>query len=664
MVDRPIDLSYGHLGEPFYDRNNQEWRFQRIPGIKSRLRVTGKPTNIVPAAIRHLDHNRTAKERKIQINKLTQLYADLAPAVNIIAYSSKEPEAAFDSRASHLQSALDLLVFGEIPGQNGGKQVRIAASVSGENGNAVRLISLQEDNSRTSDEGRLHANLQSSRAASQPVWVGGENPIQQLTVSTPEDHESIFLAVRTHTEVSILRIFLRIRPTDQPLKIEQLAKVPFDSKDMVRPLAVAFNPDDHLQFCILSEKGRWSSWELKPSPLNSLSWIITTVSSGSLFTDRNGLLNEDMPQADQTWGSCLWTQHPKALVLASRHNLHIVQPESNFEPNDLSKKILRDGQDMVVEMKLTLGDVGHFVVVTTSCIMVLEIDEHAISSENAESAVSILASWRHFRDIVDLTLRLELFNMRPPPGIRHESKDGVLEGGPIMAVVLYSRSTGIITLYGFRRDLVLPNLVVSTHDPYLLALNLNSPLAVKTGEKRSPIGNGNNQEHSLLGMKMQPSNSKVCPGNEKFNVSDPFIMVVLFDDLSVFKYNCTSSRYSDEIDMTSIFSEELSLSAATATEDEMDDFVVPDRQEMTTLQAPPSRDLTGSDVNYNQDDNSQEDPWTLDHRWLVQGLEKHPTSSSEKGMENPLQGLIDLIFTGHGRIGQHDKDDRHRIRSL
>ena len=34
MVEaRRIDLSYGHLGEPFYDVDDKEWKFARRPGV-------------------------------------------------------------------------------------------------------------------------------------------------------------------------------------------------------------------------------------------------------------------------------------------------------------------------------------------------------------------------------------------------------------------------------------------------------------------------------------------------------------------------------------------------------------------------------------------------------------------------------------------------------
>ena len=668
MVDKPIDLSYGHLGEAFYDRNSQRWRFQRIPGVQSRLRVIGKPMIIVKASIQHVDHNQKAQGRKTQINKLTEVHPELAPAADVITHVSKEPEAALDSRSSYLYSASELLIFGEILDRGNRKQIQIAAVVAGANANSVRLVPLENSTSLSFDEGSFRPTSQRFGNTTQPIWVCGKRRIEQLSFSTLRDHGQTFLAVRTRAEVSILRPSFRTHPDVQGLGIEELTRIPMSGDEGIRPIAFAFDPNHYLQFLIASEDGRWSIYRLIPPPPKSLRWTSVHVSKGSLFKDPEDLLCKRISQTDHTWGSCLWIHHPEALVLASRHTLCILLLGSKSGSFNLSKEILRDGQDLMVDLKLALGDIGHLVIVTTSRIMIVELDEHAPSSENAKLPASILVAWRHFRDVGDLTLRLEVFTRPALLESTLDPKKDILECGSTMEVILYSRSTGIITLYGFRRDLALPNLVISTHDPYLLNLNTNTFLAAKTGEEKSLVDNRNNDEPSLLGVKMRLSNLKVLNDNDEFCNRDVLDMLILFDNLSVSRYHCTNSICGDEIEMSfthlSSRSEDPSLSEATATEDEMESFIVPDRQNTTLLRSFSPSDLTDSDVVNKKGGGSPEDPWTLDCCWLARDLERHSTSSSEVGVGSPLQGLIDLIFRSHGRLGQGSGDDGQQIRSL
>ena len=638
MTDRPTDLCYGHLGEAQYDRRSQTWRFQRNPDVGPRLMVVGSCANILPASKQHMAHEHTVQERKTQINKIANIYPDLVPAVDELLQCSKETSATVDPHVTYLGSAQDLIAFGEVVDQQDPtKQILVTATAEGENGHSVRLLRYERDghNIRRGVDAPCRPWISDSMKTSS--WVSSCNTVEQLYFSSPCCHETSILIVLTHADVTILRPYVAHRLGNEYLRFEWLGRLSFDERDHVRPISATFDPEDHLQLFLLEKDARWSIWEMTPSKPSSSPWRFKRRLHGSLIKDADFLYGQKQ-QVDPSWGSCVWTKHPEVIVVTLRRSCYLIWITLEMQVLELSETILDNGKDMAVDLKAAPGHMGHFMIATISRILLVQINA------DATSPTHILISWRHFRDVEDLTLRLDLFLMPSAFKSENRAENDDSEWDQTLTAVLYSRLTGVINVYNFVRDgAVSSTFVTSAQDPYCLVLETDS-FPLESSDNRVARDN-RHLERGILSLTLGPKKPLKLMNLVRSGRYLVFPLTVLFDDLSVSMFPCTISNYEGDRVTWARLSDSSSETAATTGEDNFDEFIVADESD-GVLEAPASADSIPVDAAVKEDGNAgEENPWTLNYTWLVQAIESHARLRNAEGSRSPLEILVKLLYS-------------------
>ena len=646
MVDRPIDLSYGHTGEAIYDSNSQTWRFGRSLGHNTaRLRNLDTTTDILPPSAHHVDNELTARERNLEIRRLARSYPDLAPAVDIAVEFSKESEASVKILIDRLESPLDLLATGYLIHQDDPThRVQIIAAASGENGNAVRLL---QHGDKIRDAGGELANKHSQRhpyVLRKNTWICSEHSITQLLFSRPTSDNGIFLAVLTNLEVKVLHVQIQ-RRSSQGFQLDEVLAVAEVGARGLQPVSMVFNPEDPTQLFMLCQDGNWSIVGLGNRKVNGLQYIAQLMGKGRISSlPPKEQVDEDF-RMKNIQSSCVWVAQPESLVLATRRSCYFL-PLNPLGPSiDVSQKVLVDAGEMIVDIKPTPDPYGHLLLLTNRRLMLLRI------RGRQEAPVDILLSWRHYQDPDDLSLRLDKCEV-PEEHLFVEENESI---GPsrsgVLLVAVYSRHTGMITIYSFAKDEALPNLIVSVQDPYLLDLNIKNRQRQGRNKTNAESGYISTHEKSLITIKIDSSTGRIQSSEDGSQNFHRLTLRVLFENLSLSGYYLGTSSDLDE----SATAEDAGLAEnpMDIVDNVSDDFILQDQIMQNDGGAALPGMYTNLEYPYDEsDDSGTGNSLVADYRWLVQGLDNQALETATNS-QDPLQALVRLIY--HAKTDLQDE---------
>ncbi|KAK4693750.1 RNA polymerase I-specific transcription initiation factor RRN6, partial [Lecanoromycetidae sp. Uapishka_2] len=197
----PFELNYGHLGEPVYDSENQEWRFARKPVITQKLQPLGQPVAALRGSRKHdLNVCQNATERAQNIRHLTHQYPELLPSATFLPDLAQKSEAVVEVTSSHDPTVSDLLAFGRaLVGKRtrrGAATVPIAAVPGGSGGEAVRLVLLSKEQLAWEDSKNVKLSSLTAKGGELAWWFGNGSAIQQLVFADMEGEAAPWLAVR------------------------------------------------------------------------------------------------------------------------------------------------------------------------------------------------------------------------------------------------------------------------------------------------------------------------------------------------------------------------------------------------------------------------------------------------------------------------------------
>ena len=426
----PLDLNYGHFGEPSFDSENHEWHFPRQPGGTRELKPVGQPVQALqsplygPAA-----HIQSATERIRNIKDLTHQYPELLPASSLLPGLAQVSEVVNEVTSGHDPTVSELLAIGEAVDRDsrghGSKTVSIVAVAGGAAGEVVRLVLLKNEKLGWEDSKNIRLSAFSSKGGEEVWWSGNGSPIQQLVFAEADGRPSSWLAVRYHGAISVLRPHLRRNADMAPLAHAAAARIPLsrlnancittlktNEADDVPYSDVAFNPWYNQQIATVNQKGGWAVWDIEKIEKRTRGrrfWKHEKVRLGNLL---DGLSEEKKPTVSVAdgWGAVLWAGDRSTILVADRRMLAVFDitrdPRRLIAPNLVSSTT----SDWILDVKRSSKDSTHVFVTTTFRIFWLQITGSAgnLGDEEMAAGAKCLLSWCHFRDPEDMSLSLRI----------------------------------------------------------------------------------------------------------------------------------------------------------------------------------------------------------------------------------------------------------------
>lgn len=501
---RPLDLNYGHFGEPSYDSENHEWHFPRQPGRTRELKPIGPPVRALQSPLRSpASHIQSATERAQNIKELTHQYPELLPASSLLPGLAQVSEAVVDVTSSHDPTVSELLAFGEAVDPDskghGHKTVHIAAVAGGAAGESVRLILLNAEKLGWEDSKNIRLSAFSAKGGEEGWWSGNGSPIKQLVFAEAEGRPSSWLAIRYPGAISVLRPQLRRNADMLPLthaasncnppsrlNANHILTLPIDQANGLLYSDVAFNPWYSQQIATVDEKGGWAVWDIEKMekrPKGKRGWIAKKIRGGELL---DSLPEEETPTSGVAdgWAAALWAGDHSTIIVAGRRMLAVFDITGNPRRLVAPTLVSTITSEWILDVKRSPKNSTHVFVITTFSIFWLTIASSAgdHGDEEAAAGARCLLSWRHFRDPEDISLSLQVAD-DSERGDRDEDRETTL-------VLLFSRLTGLINVFTFqwaRSSILAP----CASDPYLLPLpkyelDVVALKADRQGSHRSP----------------------------------------------------------------------------------------------------------------------------------------------------------------------------------
>lgn len=426
----PLDLNYGHFGEPSYDSEKHEWHFPRQPGKGRELRPIGQPVRVFQSPLHgHTAHIQSAIERVQNIRDLTREHPELLPASSLLPALAHVSEIVDEVTSRHDPTVSELVAFGEAADPDrrghGSRTVPIVAVAGGEAGETVRLVLLNNKKLGWEDSKNIRLSAFSAEGGEEGWWSGNGSPIQQLVFAEAEGRPSSWLSVRYQGAISVLRPQLlrndNILPLAQAASIRNplsrlngnlIVTLPINQAHGIPYSDVAFNPWYNQQIATVDQKGDWAVWDIEKMEKRakgSKAWTATKIRGGGLLDGLSGGETLTSTFADG-WGAVLWAGDLSTIVVACRRMLAFFDitgnPRRLVAPNIISPVT----SEWILDVKRSAKASTHVFVVTTSSIFWLQIAKSAEDhgSEGATEGAKCLLSWRHFRDPEDISLRLRV----------------------------------------------------------------------------------------------------------------------------------------------------------------------------------------------------------------------------------------------------------------
>ena len=426
----PLDLNYGHFGEPSYDSENHEWHFPRQPGRVRELKPVGPPVRAIQSPLHgSTPHIQRATERTQNIKDLTRQYPELQPASSLLPALAQVSEVVEEVASGHDPTVSELLAIGEAVDLHsrghGFKTVPIAAFAGGSTGESVSLVLLHNEKLGWKESKNIRLNAFTSKGGEEGWWTGNGSPIQQLIFAESEGRPTSWLAIRYHGAISVLRPQLRRnadllplayaasnRTPQSRLSADHIVTLPPDKANGVPYSDVAFNPWYNQQIATIDQTGAWAVWDVEKTQKRAKGrtfWTINKIRHGGLHDDLSEGETPSSSVADG-WGAVLWAGDLSTVIVASRRIFAIFDikgsPRRLVTPNLVSATT----SEWILDLKRSSKDPTHVFVTTTFRIFWLHIASFAGSHADGEMAVGAkcLLSWRHFRDPEDISLTLQV----------------------------------------------------------------------------------------------------------------------------------------------------------------------------------------------------------------------------------------------------------------
>ena len=420
---RPTDLIYGHLGDPHYDTETQQWHFPRqLSGARPIVPLGS--ANVVQSAclLNRVTLRQNVAERLQQAKAIFRQNPDLPHDLDLLTSHAQVSEAITDAATNFEPTASELLAFGTaivLTRLRDRAKVPIAAVAAGSAGELVQILLLRKEQLGWDGNKVCGIHHYTANGTEQVWWRGNGSPIQQICVAANIKGEGgSSIAVRYHGAVSILKPFLRSRIVSQNQSATQDFLLPasrLDPHEVLKintqdtggvPFAdVSFNPWDHEQLAIINQKGSWNVWDLEANGGDEEVRHLRRVCTGCW--DRVDTSESSQLICDG-WARILWVYDFRTLLVASRRSLNLMMINTSPREIRMPDLSLTSSLDYLIDMKRSPANPAHVYLVTSTRLFWLSVtvtrDEEELT--DPEACVTVLLCWVHYRSLNDMSLHL------------------------------------------------------------------------------------------------------------------------------------------------------------------------------------------------------------------------------------------------------------------
>lgn len=356
------------------------------------------------------------------------------PAVSLLPVLARQSEIVDQLASAHDPSKSDLLAFGKAVDSTRERYIPIAALSGGAAGELLRLVLLTGEDIGLRDKWDGKIRRLTTAGGCQGWWSGNGSPIQQLCFATTKNTGKQWLGVRYHGATSILCPLLKPasssrRGTElsvsrhQPFEIatNHVTTIPIQRTGGSDHADLSFNPWNHRQLAIVDQEGFWGIWILEKQVHRKDLWMTKAGLSGQVSeTLETGPDRGMSRQKNDTkhskrsskygWGAIVWAGDGNTLVVANRRTLSVYHISETLQRLNVPDLFLSENADWILDVRRSPLDDSHIFLTTSSRIFWLRVLPLGKNDDypDAEPGISILLSWRHFRDRDDISLRMSL----------------------------------------------------------------------------------------------------------------------------------------------------------------------------------------------------------------------------------------------------------------
>ncbi|KLJ10324.1 hypothetical protein EMPG_14305 [Blastomyces silverae] len=490
-------LQYGHLGSATYLPDVQAWEFSRKIDREPSLVFYGHVKCAVPAPetpgawinIRNSDRLLTNKNE----DALLKARPELAPGLSLLRRHEASSRAITAAVAKFDPQVSSLLAIGNAinldrRGGRGDSTVPVAVLVCGDSAASIQLVELDNEGIAWPLDSDGLVRVPSLQNREKALWIGTAGPVQQICFADTVDEKSTWLAVRFLQSTIVFRPqrnklplsvhyddmdFLRKNLEDTRLDANPVLEIPISCTGGVPHADITFNPWYQQQIAVVDRLGNWTVWDIGKQR-QSTYWHADRGPSGRLDSEETRHHGKRTQRGHYDgWAAISWVGNVHKLLVCDRRNIFLYRIDTDpIQHYAVDVNIQRESE-WILDIKRSQSNLSSVFVLTTTQILWLHVnsDDFPSSSQRGDGQeITVLLSWRHFRDPEDTSLQLA-------PMLVQNS----------FSLIIYSQLNNMAQVFRFAFSPDDPSIPISVADPFFLPLPTRNSRDPKTLEP-SPEG--------------------------------------------------------------------------------------------------------------------------------------------------------------------------------
>ncbi|KGQ02137.1 hypothetical protein PAAG_11088 [Paracoccidioides lutzii Pb01] len=477
---RTNTLHYGQLGTATYLPDLQIWEFSRKIEREPALIFYGHFKCSLPASSAWSNiHESSAPLTSKKEEALLKVRPELAPGLGLLSRYEVSSRAITVAATKFDPNVSNLLAVGTAVNFNyrscGRSAIPIAVLADADSATSIQLVELDEESVPWPPDGDRLCHVPTLRSRGKALWMATAGPVQQICFAETLDEKSTWLAVRFLQATIVFRPqynklplsahydemdFVRGGQEDTHLDANPILHVSISLTGGLPHADVTFNPWYQQQIAIVDRQGNWSVWDIG-KPRQSTIWRADRGPSGSLGL-QGTLQKDEHAQRDHYdgWAAVSWVGDVHKLLVCDRRTIALFRINTDpVQRHPVDVGIERESE-WILDIRRSQSNLASIFVLTTTQVFWLHVNSEGFPSSSCEEEnqeISVLLSWRHFRDPEDTSLRLV-------PLLVHND----------FSLVLTSRLNSMAQVFRFSFSPDDPSIPVSVADPCLLPLPTSS----------------------------------------------------------------------------------------------------------------------------------------------------------------------------------------------
>ncbi|WEW55643.1 hypothetical protein PRK78_001075 [Emydomyces testavorans] len=421
-------------------------------------------------ASRHAPGRHTRKE-----HVLLKAYPELAPGLELVNSHNRFSQAITATVTDFDPLLSSRLALGRAIDVDddyaSGQSSPIVVMASGDPAAFIVLIPIENQSGHLPAELKQPSTIPVLGYRNSARWKCPTGPVQQICFAESVDEENTYFAARFSQNTTIFRplyhrmplppVFARRGFTLEPrskthLNANPLLDIPISLTGGHPHADVTFNPWYQRQLAIVDRCGNWSVWNIHGKQQRRADWAADRGSCGSLVSAVEPSISAEMNMDHfDGWAAVSWVGSVHQLLVCDRRNLAICQLGSQPPEHYCVHLGFERSSEWILDVSRSKINTSHVFVLTTTRVLWLNIlSDDSLSSQVGDGQnVSILLSWRHFRDIEDTSLRLTQILAQNE-----------------LSIVVFSRFNSLAQIFRFSISREASSIPVSISDPFILPM--------------------------------------------------------------------------------------------------------------------------------------------------------------------------------------------------